>query len=187
MLHTTRCGRRIGAISRRISERIISVTSPERRISQDRDGFVAHEGVFQDRVEFFNVGFLVEMVCRDIQLCQQGLGVNGHLRLAGHWLFQLTPVRNQHRQRHPVKLREGYERVDCHTDCSVLHDDRRAFAAHECAGAQAHAFVFFVRRDVVNLGARFALFDNAAELFARNRRNKGHIVCDEIVNDFLAY
>ena len=68
----------------------------------------------------------------------------------------------------------------------VLHDDRRPAAAHEPASAQAHTFVFFIGRYVINLIAGFDFFNNTCKLFAGYRCDKIDAIGDKVINDFCA-
>ena len=119
-----------------------------------------------------------------LSLIEQRLGVHGHFNLARHRLAQLAAIGNQHRERHSVELRQGGQRVDGHTYGGVLHDDAGAFATHEGAGAEAHAFVFLVGRDVKNLGPGFDLVNHTGQLLAGHGGDESHVIGHEIVNDF---
>ena len=125
------------------------------------------------------------MVGRDVQLGQQRLGVDGHFGLTGDRFLQLAPIRDQHRQGHPVELSQRDQGVDRDADGGVLHDDHRPLAAHPCARAQAHAFVFLVGRHVHDVGVRVDRVDHAAQLFAWNGGDKGDVVGHQIADDLF--
>ena len=119
-----------------------------------------------------DIGGGMEVIGRNIQLRQQGLGVQRHLYLTGHRFTQLTAIGDQHRQGHPVVLDQGRQRIDGHPDRRVLHDDCRTLAPHPGSGTQPHALVLFVGGNMKNLVARLNFLDHPGQLFAGNCGDK---------------
>jgi hypothetical protein len=91
MLQTTSWSRRIGAMSRRISDLIMLVAvASQKDIGQDRDRLVAHERIFQ--VASNSHQFLVEVIGRNVQLFSSALVANRHFNLTRDRFAQLTAI-----------------------------------------------------------------------------------------------
>ena len=112
--------------------------------------------------------------------------MNGHFHLTGNRLADLTTIADQHGQRHPVKLYQRCQRINGHTNCCVLHNDGRAFSAHMRACTQPHAFIFTIRRNMVNILCLIDFFDHTGKLLAGHSGDKiNTIFCQRIHYDVI--